>query len=37
MGATVVPVHTSETIGPGLFKQILRDVELSREEFRDLL
>ena len=34
---TVVPAHTGETIGPGLFKQILRDVELSREEFRDLL
>ena len=31
--ATVVPLHAGETIGPGLFAKILRDVELSREEF----
>jgi predicted RNA binding protein YcfA (HicA-like mRNA interferase family) len=31
--ATVVPLHSGETIGPGLFAKILRDVELSREEF----
>lgn len=31
--ATVVPVHAGETIGPGLFAKILRDVELTREDF----
>ena len=30
---TVVPVHAGEIIGPGLFSKILRDCELSREEF----
>lgn len=34
---TVVPVHAGETIGPGLLSKILRDCELSREEFRQLL
>jgi predicted RNA binding protein YcfA (HicA-like mRNA interferase family) len=31
--ATSVPVHSGETIGPGLFRSILRDVEMSIEEF----
>jgi predicted RNA binding protein YcfA (HicA-like mRNA interferase family) len=31
--ATVVPLHAGETIGPGLFGKILRDVEMTREEF----
>jgi predicted RNA binding protein YcfA (HicA-like mRNA interferase family) len=31
--ATVVPVHAGESIGPGLFSKILRDVELTREDF----
>ncbi len=31
--ATVVPVHAGETIGPGLFVKILRDVDLTREDF----
>jgi len=31
--ATVVPVHSGEMIGPGLFAKILRDVELTREDF----
>jgi predicted RNA binding protein YcfA (HicA-like mRNA interferase family) len=26
---TVVPVHSGETIGPGLLRSILRDIELS--------
>lgn len=30
---TVVPVHAGETIGPGLFAKILRDVNLTREDF----
>jgi predicted RNA binding protein YcfA (HicA-like mRNA interferase family) len=31
--ATVVPIHAGENIGPGLFVKILRDVELTREDF----
>lgn len=34
---TVVPVHAGETIGPGLMSKILRDCELTREEFAALL
>ncbi len=29
---TTVPVHSGETIGPGLLRSILRDVELSVDE-----
>ena len=35
--STVVPVHAGETIGPGLLAKILRDCELSREQFQALL
>jgi predicted RNA binding protein YcfA (HicA-like mRNA interferase family) len=35
--ATVIPVHAKETIGPGLFSKILRDADLSRQEFLDLI
>jgi predicted RNA binding protein YcfA (HicA-like mRNA interferase family) len=31
--ATVVPVHAGETIGPGLFAKILRDVDMTQEDF----
>jgi len=34
---TVVPVHSGETIGPGLLSKILRDCELSREALAKLL
>ena len=34
---TTVPVHAGETIGPGLFAKILRDCDLTREQFRQLL
>lgn len=34
---TVVPVHSSETIGPGLLTAILRDCEIERDEFLTLL
>jgi predicted RNA binding protein YcfA (HicA-like mRNA interferase family) len=34
---TTVPIHSGETIGPGLLSAILRDVELSVEELADLL
>ena len=30
---TVVPVHAGETVGPGLMSKILRDCEMTREEF----
>jgi predicted RNA binding protein YcfA (HicA-like mRNA interferase family) len=35
--STVVPVHSGESIGPGLFLRILRDCDLSRDEFEKLL
>ncbi len=35
--STVVPVHSGETIGPGLFTKILRDCDLSREQFQKFL
>ena len=34
---TTVPVHSGETVGPGLLRSILRDVEMSVEEFLDLV
>jgi predicted RNA binding protein YcfA (HicA-like mRNA interferase family) len=35
--ATAVPVHSGETIGPGLLRSILRDIELSVEELLDYM
>ena len=35
--STVVPVHRGETIGAGLMSKILRDIEMSRKEFMDIL
>ena len=35
--STVVPVHRRQIIGPGLMSKILRDVEMTREEFQTLL
>jgi predicted RNA binding protein YcfA (HicA-like mRNA interferase family) len=34
---TSVPVHSRETIGPGLMRAILRDVELTVQEFSEIL
>jgi predicted RNA binding protein YcfA (HicA-like mRNA interferase family) len=34
---TVVPVHSGETIGPGLLHKILRDCQLSLEDALKLL
>jgi predicted RNA binding protein YcfA (HicA-like mRNA interferase family) len=34
---TVVPVHSGETIGTGLLSQILRDCQLTKDEFKNLL
>jgi predicted RNA binding protein YcfA (HicA-like mRNA interferase family) len=31
---TVVPVHSGETIGVGLFAKILKDTELTPDDFR---
>ena len=35
--ATAVPVHSGETLGPGLLRAILRDAELSVDELIALL
>ena len=34
---TSVPVHSGETIGPGLLRSILRDLEMSTDELVKLL
>lgn len=34
---TLVPVHGTETIGPGLLGKILRDCEVTREQLREAL
>ena len=34
---TVIPVHRGEAIGPGLMLKIIRDCEMEREEFLELL
>jgi len=34
---TVVPVHSRESLGPGLLAKILRDVEQTRDELEKLL
>ena len=33
---TTVPIHSGEKVGVGLLRKILRDVNLSPEEFRKL-
>jgi predicted RNA binding protein YcfA (HicA-like mRNA interferase family) len=35
--STVVPVHSGETIGPGLLHKILRDCQLTVEQLAELL
>ena len=34
--ATVLPVHRGEDLGRGLLREILRDIEISNEEFENL-
>jgi len=34
---TVVPVHGNEKIGKGLLNEILKQIKLSREEYKNLL
>jgi predicted RNA binding protein YcfA (HicA-like mRNA interferase family) len=35
--ATVVPVHSGETIGPELLSKILRDVEMTKQDLLEVL
>ena len=35
--ATSVPVHSGETIGPGLLSKIMRDTKISRKDLEQLL
>jgi predicted RNA binding protein YcfA (HicA-like mRNA interferase family) len=35
--ATVVPLHKGETVARGLLRKILRDADVSREDFANLL
>ncbi|OHA41685.1 MAG: hypothetical protein A3G59_03785 [Candidatus Taylorbacteria bacterium RIFCSPLOWO2_12_FULL_47_20] len=35
--STLVPVHGGEDIGRGLLRQILREIQISPEDFTDLL
>ncbi len=35
--ATTVPVHARETLGPGLLRAILRDLEMTVEQLTELL
>jgi predicted RNA binding protein YcfA (HicA-like mRNA interferase family) len=35
--ATVVPIHSGETIGPGLLSKILRDIEMTKDELLKIL
>jgi predicted RNA binding protein YcfA (HicA-like mRNA interferase family) len=34
---TVIPVHANEDLGPGILAKILKDVEISKDEFLKLL
>ena len=35
--STVVPVHSGETIGPGLLHKILRDCQITLDQLSELL
>jgi predicted RNA binding protein YcfA (HicA-like mRNA interferase family) len=35
--STVVPLHSGETIGPGLLHKILRDCQMTAEQLSQLL
>jgi predicted RNA binding protein YcfA (HicA-like mRNA interferase family) len=34
---TVVPVHAGEVIGPGLLREIIKQSEITQEQFEQLL
>ena len=33
---TVIPVHGNETLGKGLLREILRQINLTKEDYEDL-
>ena len=33
---TVIPIHSTETLGIGILKEILKDIDLSVEEYEKL-
>ena len=35
-GTTIIPIHSEEKIGPGLFSKIRKDAKLSKDEFESL-
>lgn len=35
--ATVVPVHSNETLGPGLLTKILKSCEIAKDDLIDVL
>ena len=35
--ATVIPIHAGETIASGLLSKILKDVDMTKDDFMDLL
>jgi predicted RNA binding protein YcfA (HicA-like mRNA interferase family) len=35
--ATAIPIHSRETLGPGLLRSILRDVKMTTEQLISLL
>jgi predicted RNA binding protein YcfA (HicA-like mRNA interferase family) len=35
--ATAIPIHSRETLGPGLLRSILRDVKMTTEQLTSLL
>ena len=35
--STVIPIHPQEDIGRGLLIEILKDIELTRQEFQKLI
>lgn len=35
--ATSIPVHSGETVGPGLLSKIMRDIKISRKELEILV
>ena len=34
---TVIPVHSNETLGPGIISKILKDVDITKEKLQDLI
>jgi len=34
---TVIPIHTKEDLGPGILSKIIKDIDLTKEDFIKLL